>query len=115
MDDWRAQLLRQSGYSEDELAQAGREREDAERAKAGAKAEKTGEKLSVFVEKKGRAGKTATIITGFRCDDDRLKAVAAKLKAALGCGGSARAGEILIQGERRADVEKQLRAMGYKI
>lgn len=64
-------------------------------------------KLRVFFERKGRGGKSATIITGFDdLTDDELKAVASKLKQTLGTGGSARGGEILIQGDRQADVKK---------
>jgi len=71
--------------------------------------------LDIFIDRKGRKGKSATIITGFDPDDETtLRAVAAKLKSALATGGSARGGEILIQGERRADVERELRALGYK-
>lgn len=64
-------------------------------------------KLRVFFERKGRGGKCATIITGFDdLTDDELKAVASKLKQTLGTGGSARGGEILIQGDRQTDVKK---------
>lgn len=72
------------------------------------------ETLHVLMERKGRGGKTATIIEGFECDDDELKAVAASLKSRLGTGGSARGGEILIQGDRRAEVKRLLQEMGYK-
>ena len=33
----------------------------------------------------------------------------------LGCGGSARDGEILIQGDRTADCKKLLENLGYKV
>lgn len=70
-------------------------------------------KLNISIEKKGRAGKTATIISGFDPDDD-IDAVATTLKTKLGTGGSARGGEILIQGDRRNDVSRLLNQMGYK-
>lgn len=71
--------------------------------------------LDIVFEKKGRAGKQATIIAGFDVDDaDRLQTVASELKRRLGAGGSARGGEILIQGDRRKDVLKILVEMGYK-
>ena len=41
-------------------------------------------------------------------------AVATRLKQSLGTGGSARGGEILIQGDRRKDVASLLTGMGYK-
>ena len=71
-------------------------------------------RLDIILERKGRAGKQATIITGFTCDDEALKQVASKLKSSLGVGGSARGGEILIQGDFRARVLEQLNAMGFK-
>lgn len=72
-------------------------------------------RLDIVLDKKGRAGKTATIISGFTTEtDDEIAAVAASLKSALGTGGSARGGEILIQGDRRADVQKRLASLGYK-
>lgn len=59
-------------------------------------------KLKFFYEKKGRAGKPATIITGFDgVDDAEVEEIASRLKKKLGCGGSARGGEILLQGDRR--------------
>lgn len=70
--------------------------------------------LDIVLERKGRAGKQATIVAGFNCDDDALKAVASQLKSALGVGGSARGGEILIQGDFRQRVHDQLVAMGFK-
>lgn len=71
-------------------------------------------RLDIVFEKKGRAGKQATIVCGFDCDDSTLKDIASKLKKTLGCGGSARDGEILIQGDRRQDTLKALTAMGFK-
>lgn len=71
-------------------------------------------RLDVGIERKGRAGKTATLITGWQLPDDRLLDIAAELKKKLGTGGSARGGDILIQGDRRHDVVKQLTEMGFK-
>lgn len=70
--------------------------------------------LHVLVEKKGRGGKTATIIEGWEGDDESLHDLAKTLKQKLGTGGSARGGEILIQGDRRDDVKKLLNQLGYK-
>ena len=71
-------------------------------------------RLDIILERKGRAGKQATIVTGFICDDEALKAVASRLKSTLGVGGSARGGEILIQGDFRQRVLDQLLSMGFK-
>ncbi len=71
-------------------------------------------KLTICYEKKGRGGKQVTIISGFDIDSEALDEVAATLKRKLGTGGSSRGGEILIQGDRRNDVNAQLTAMGFK-
>ena len=71
-------------------------------------------RLDIVLERKGRGGKQATIVTGFTCDDEALKQVASQLKRSLGVGGSARGGEILIQGDFRQRVLDQLMAMGFK-
>jgi hypothetical protein BACCOPRO_01845 len=70
--------------------------------------------LHVLIEKKGRGGKTATIIEGFEGSDEMLEKLARTLKQKLGAGGSARGGEILIQGDRKADVIALLKSLGYK-
>lgn len=72
-------------------------------------------KLSVAYERKGRGGKEVTIISGFSLDHDELSDLASRLKSKLGTGGSARGGQILIQGDRREKVIELLRQFGYKI
>lgn len=71
-------------------------------------------RLDIIVDRKGRNGKTATIISGFTSDEEEVARVAAELKRRLGTGGSARGGEILIQGNRAADVHKTLEVLGFK-
>ncbi|MCH5318883.1 MAG: translation initiation factor [Paramuribaculum sp.] len=71
-------------------------------------------RLDIILEKKGRAGKQATIITGWNGSDEGLETLASTLKKRLATGGSTRGGEILIQGDRRQAVEKELKAQGYK-
>ncbi len=70
-------------------------------------------RLDVIVDRK-RAGKTATIISGFDPDDNRAAELAAMLRKRLATGGSVRGGEILIQGDRAADVLSLLKEKGYK-
>ena len=69
--------------------------------------------VHVIIERKGRAGKVATIIVDLKCDDEALKALASQLKQQLGVGGSARGGEILIQGDHRDRVMQLLRKKGF--
>lgn len=71
--------------------------------------------LEIILDKKGRKGKTATLIVGFDCDDSELKEIASALKSKLSTGGSARGNEILIQGDRREDAKKFLKELGYKV
>lgn len=71
-------------------------------------------RLDVCMEKKGRAGKTATIIKGWVLDDEEVERVASRLKQALATGGSARGGEILLQGDRRREAVEALIKMGFK-
>lgn len=72
-------------------------------------------KLSIVLERKGRGGKQATIVTGFVADDEAVKQVATQLKRKLGVGGSSRGGEILIQGDFRQRVAEELKALGFKL
>ncbi|MDE5686457.1 MAG: translation initiation factor [Paramuribaculum sp.] len=71
-------------------------------------------RIDVSIERKGRAGKTATLLTGWELPDQQLLEIAAELKKKLGTGGSARGGDILIQGDRRDEVVGLLGSMGYK-
>lgn len=71
-------------------------------------------RLDIILEKKGRAGKMATIVTGFVLDDAIVSEIASTMKTRLGTGGSSRGGEILIQGDRRKDVLDFLVKAGYK-
>lgn len=71
--------------------------------------------IEIVLDRKGRKGKNATIASGFTCDETALKEIASQLKSRLSTGGSARAGEILIQGDCRRQVAELLRTSGYKV
>lgn len=70
--------------------------------------------LIVKIDRKGRGGKTATLIEGFVGAEDDLKALAKQLKNKCGTGGSAKDGIILIQGEVREKVVQELEKAGYR-
>lgn len=72
------------------------------------------QKLNIRMENKGRGGKTATLIEGFKGSDDELQSLCKKLKTHCGAGGSIVEGEILIQGDHRKKVMKFLQKLGYK-
>jgi translation initiation factor 1 len=66
-------------------------------------------------DRKGRGGKTVTVISGLRHDPATLEALLKKLKTQCGAGGTVKAGEIEIQGDHRERAAQALAAMGYKI
>ena len=70
------------------------------------------QKLKVCIDKH-RAGKIAVIIKGFVGTADDLKALGKILKAKCGVGGSAKNGEIIIQGDLRDKVMGILAKEGY--
>jgi translation initiation factor 1 len=68
--------------------------------------------LKVYIDKQ-RAGKIAVIIKGFVGTADDLKALGKILKEKCGVGGSAKNGEIIIQGDLRDKVMHILVKQGY--
>ncbi len=71
--------------------------------------------LKVCIDRKQRAGKSVTLVQGFVGTEDDLKDLAKMLKSKCGVGGSAKDGEILIQGEFRQKVYDLLVQAGYKV
>jgi translation initiation factor 1 len=69
--------------------------------------------LRVHIEKKGRKGKPVSIVTGFVGSDDDLADLARILKTKCGVGGSAKEGDIILQGTMRDKVVAVLLKLGY--
>ena len=71
------------------------------------------QRLIVGIDRRNRGGKQVTLITGFVGSSDDLKELGRVLKTKLGVGGSAKDGEITVQGDFRDKVVEILRGLGY--
>ena len=97
-DPEEARRLRESGKLDDAT--------DVEPAK---------QQIRVAIDKKRRAGKTVTVASGFQHTAESLAKVAQTLKKKCGSGGTAKDGEIEIQGDHLAKVAEELRKLGYRV
>jgi translation initiation factor 1 len=71
-------------------------------------------KIVLRREKKGRGGKTATVVEGIKRPPSALERIARDLRQALGCGASVEGDTIVVQGDMAARIEPWLVARGAK-
>ena len=72
------------------------------------------QKIKVRLDSKHRAGKAVTLVEGFIGKEEDLEDLEKKLKSFCGTGGSAKDGEIIIQGDQREKVMQWFGKNGYK-
>lgn len=72
------------------------------------------QRLIVGIDRRNRGGKQVTLVSGFVGGADDLKELGRTLKTRLGVGGSAKDGEITIQGDFRDKVVSILQQLGYQ-
>lgn len=73
------------------------------------------QRLIVSIDRRQRAGKQVTLVSGFKGTQEELAALGRALKVKCGVGGTAKDGEITIQGDLRDKVVGLLHDMGYTI
>ncbi len=73
------------------------------------------QKLMVTIDRRNRGGKQVTLVKGFKGGEEDLAALAKTLKTRCGVGGSAKDGEIIIQGDFRDKLLNVLSSMGYGV
>ena len=72
------------------------------------------DKVSVYLERKGRGGKTVTLIKGLSLAAPQLDDLCKELKSKCGVGGKREGKEIMIQGDQRKKVIEAIKSKGYK-
>jgi Translation initiation factor 1 (eIF-1/SUI1) and related proteins len=72
------------------------------------------QRLTVTIDRRHRAGKQVTLVSGFTGSDEALEALGKALKTRCGTGGTVKDGEILIQGDVRDKVVAILKEMGHQ-
>jgi predicted translation initiation factor SUI1 len=74
-----------------------------------------GKTVHLRIERKGRKGKTVTIVSGLRHNPDTIQEIAQALKNRCGTGGTVKEGNIELQGDMRDRAGAELQKMNYVV
>lgn len=106
-NDWKSRLGVVFSTNPDFRYESEPEEEEAETL------EPSRQKLLVGIDRRNRGGKQVTLVSGFVGKEEDLAALGKILKTRCGVGGTAKDGEILIQGDFRDRVVEILKSLGY--
>ena len=109
MEDWKSKLSALTGVPVPEVTETIYE-EDDDKIQTLPKKQ---QKLRLAMERAGRGGKTVTIIRGFVGSEEDMNDLCKLLKQKCGVGGTAKDGEIIIQGDHRPRLLEILKNEGY--
>jgi translation initiation factor 1 len=74
-----------------------------------------GRTVRIFLETKGRKGKSVTIVSGLQHNPETMKEIARTLKERCGSGGTVKDGNIELQGDQRERAAGELKRMNYVV
>jgi translation initiation factor 1 len=95
--------------------EAKRLRESGKLEQPGTDADPAKQTIRVAIDRKRRAGKSVTVVSGFQHTAETLATLAATLKKKCGSGGTVKDGEIEIQGEHVPRITAELQKLGYRV
>ena len=72
-----------------------------------------GQEVRILVDRKGRKGKTVTLVAGLRHNPDTMEKIARILKERCATGGTVKEGKIELQGDQRARAKAELERLNY--
>jgi translation initiation factor 1 len=74
-----------------------------------------GKQVRILIDRKGRKGKTVTLVTGLQHNPDTMREIAHFLKERCGTGGTVKEGNIELQGDQRERAKAELEKMNYVV